>query len=178
MSSSFLRSAGVPVAAALAVLALLLVVFRLVDSSGTSSSTGTSNNAGGSTGAVTGAPGTGGNGDPGSIGAPEPPSRAPGPGTPDPDEPMSRFTSVTPRADGSSVDVRFWGGVDTCYRYSVHAREEGDTVTLRLKEESTFDGACIELAQEYDRTVRLDQPLGTRTVVDAVTRDVLLAPSP
>ena len=55
--------------------------------------------------------------------------------------------------------------------------EKGDVVTLSLGEQRTFEGACIDLAQEYDRTVPLTEPLGARRVVDALTGDLLLAPS-
>jgi len=91
---------------------------------------------------------------------------------------MSRFSSVTRGPDGRSLEVRFWGGVDTCYRYTVDADETGREVSLTLREKTTFDGACIDLAQQYDRTVRLEEDLGIREVVDAVTGEILLAPSP
>ena len=74
--------------------------------------------------------------------------------------------------------MQFWGGVEDCYRYTVRAKETRETVTLTLDEKTTFDGACIDLAQEYDRTVRLEQALGVRAVVGATTGEVLLAPSP
>ena len=93
------------------------------------------------------------------------------------DDPMTRFTDVQAGADGRSVDVTFYGGVDTCYRYEVRADESAQVVALSLSEERKGDGPCIELAQEYDRSVPLDGPLGDRRVVDAATSDVLLDPS-
>jgi hypothetical protein len=90
---------------------------------------------------------------------------------------MSQFTSVSRARDGRALDVRFWGGVEDCYRYTVLAEETARTVTLSRSEERTVDGACIELAQEYERTVPLEQPLGTRRVVDAVTGETLLGPT-
>ena len=168
MTSESLRRVGVPLAIALAVLALVLGVIRLVDPPGE-----------GVGGSVIGTPGSGGGGAPGSTGSATMPSVDPGdqPSS-DPDAPMSRFTSVTADADGTSLDVAFWGGVEDCYRYSVVARETDATVTLSLREKTTFEGACIDLAQEYKRSVGLDEPLGTRTVLDDVTAESLLAPSP
>jgi hypothetical protein len=94
------------------------------------------------------------------------------------DDPMTRFTDVRAGADGRSVDVTFYGGVDTCYRYEVRADETAQQVALSLSEQRKGDGPCIELAQEYQRSVPLDRPLGDRRVVDAATGDVLLDPSP
>lgn len=123
---------------------------------------------------LTGSPGGSGGGSPGSSGDGSPGSGS----TQAPDELMSRFTSVTRGADGRSVEVQFWGGVEDCYRYTVDAEDVGATVALTLTEEATFEGACIDLAQQYDRTVRLDAALGSRAVVDTVTGDVLLGPAP
>ena len=92
------------------------------------------------------------------------------------DDPMTRFTAVSAGADGRSVEVRFYGGVDTCYSYAVRADETGQQVALSLSEQRRGDGPCIDLAQEYERSVPLDGPLGDRRVVDAATGDVLLEP--
>jgi len=167
MTSESWRRVGVPLAVAIAVLALVLGVIRLVDPPGT-----------GVGGSVVGSPGSGGGGEPGSIGSAAPPSDPGDQPTTEPDAPMSRFTSVTANAGGTSLDVAFWGGVEDCYRYSVFARETDATVTLSLLEKTTFEGACIDLAQEYERSVDLDEPLGTRIVLDDVTGESLLAPSP
>jgi len=161
--TGMLRLVVAPVLAALVVLAVVLGVMALADPSGEGPA-GTVPGAGG------GAPGSSGSADPAA------PSTEPGGGA-DPDAPMSQFTSVTRARDGRALDVRFWGGVDDCYRYTVLAEETARTVTLSRSEERTVDGACIELAQEYERTVRLEQPLGTRRVVDAVTGETLLGPT-
>ena len=120
----------------------------------------------------TSAPGGGVPGSTGSAAPPSAPSTEPGP-----DKPMSRFTSVRRGADDSALQVRFWGGVEDCYEYAVRAEESADTVALSLSERTMFDGACIDMAQEYDRTVRLDEPLGGRRVVDADTGETLLGPT-
>jgi hypothetical protein len=73
--------------------------------------------------------------------------------------------------------VRFWGGVETCYAYSVRAEEGDRAVRLTLVERSRSDGPCIELAQQYDRTVHLREPLGDRRVVDAETGETLIGPT-
>lgn len=164
MTSRALRRAGVPLAVAFVVLALVLGVIWLVDPPGSTSG-----------GSVIGSPGSGGDGAPGSSGSAEPLPVSPSRG---PDEPMSRFSAVTPSADNRSLQVQFWGGVDDCYRYRVRADESDGTVSLSLSEERTSDGPCIELAQQYDRTVHLDEALGIRDVVDATTGETLLAPSP
>lgn len=161
--TGMLRLVVAPVLVALVVLAVVLGVMALADPSGEGPA-GTVPGAGG------GAPGSSGSADPAA------PSTEPGGGA-DPDAPMSQFTSVTRARDGRALDVRFWGGVDDCYRYTVLAEETARTVTLSRSEERTVDGACIELAQEYERTVRLEQPLGTRRVVDAVTGETLLGPT-
>ena len=92
------------------------------------------------------------------------------------DDPVTRFTRTSAGADGRSVQVTFYGGVDTCYAYVVRADETARQVALSLSEERKGDGPCIDLAQEYQRTVPLDAPLGDRRVVDAATGDVILDP--
>jgi hypothetical protein len=161
--TGMLRLVVAPVLVALVVLAVVLGVMALADPSGEGPA-GTVPGAGG------GAPGATGSADPAA------PSTEPGGGA-DPDAPMSPFSSVSRARDGRALDVRFWGGVEDCYRYTVLAEETARTVTLSRSEERTVDGACIELAQEYERTVPLEQPLGTRRVVDAVTGETLLGPT-
>jgi hypothetical protein len=172
-------------AALLVVVVAVLGVARLVDASddgddgttaGSSGSTGPSASSGsGSSGssALPGSSGSDGDGRSGQGGMAPPSAPATEPG---PDDPMTRFTRTMAGADGRSVEVTFYGGVDTCYRYAVRADESAQEVALSLREERTSDGPCIDLAQEYRRSVPLDAPLGDRQVVDAATGDVLLSP--
>lgn len=149
----------VPVAVAAAVLAVVLGVLAMTrwgDSTTTVSP--------GSPGSGGGAPGSSGTADPGAT----------QPSAPAQDEPMTRFTSVTRGPDDTTLEVSFWGGVEECYRYTVRAEESAAVVRLTLDERRTHDGPCIELAQQYDRTVPLEQPLGDRRVVDAETGETLL----
>ena len=92
-----------------------------------------------------------------------------------PSDPQSRFTSV--RAAGPALDVRFWGGVASCFGYDVRVRETPSVVRLRLVEHRV-DGAqvCPDLAMEHQLRVTLGGPLGRRTVLDAETGAVLLHP--
>ena len=120
-------------------------------------------------------PGSGssaGGGTSGSAGSALPPPAAST--EPGPDDPMTRFTSVRADASGRTLTVTFWGGVDTCYRYAVRSDETARDVSLSLAEERRGDGPCIEIAQQYERTVRLEAPLGDRQVVDAATGEVVL----
>lgn len=123
---------------------------------------------------VTVGPGSGatGGGEPGSPGSEVPGTSgtgSPAPGGPaDGGQPMSRFVAAVPSPDGTSLTATFWGGVADCFRYRVTARETEQTVELTLHEKRRGGAAvCIELAQEWTRTISLDQPLGDRTVVDA-----------
>jgi len=122
----------------------------------------------------------------GGMAPPSAPSAEPGGGSDDSDgsgagsgadDPITRFTDVRAGAGDRSVEVRFYGGVDTCYRYLVRADETAQQVALSLSEERKGDGPCIELAQKYQRSVPLDRPLGERRVVDAATGDVPLVPA-
>lgn len=119
--------------------------------------------------------GTGGSIDSGGSTGGSPGTVTPEPGVaPPPADRMTRFTSVTAAADGRSLAVTFWGGVEDCYGYQVRAEEAADVVELTLQERSRHDGPCIELAQEYTRTVALRAPLGDRPVLDAATGETLL----
>ena len=84
----------------------------------------------------------------------------------EPSASTSRFDSVAPVDGGAALRVSFYGGVDSCYSYNVVARESADQVVLRLVEKRSGE-VCIDLAQQYERTVKLAEPLGNRTVVDA-----------
>jgi hypothetical protein len=127
----------------------------------------------------------GGGTTPGSVGSavpPATPSAVPvppsaGPGEPVPD-PQSRFTAVSRGDDDRSLDVTFWGGVEACYAYDVRAEEDAQRVRIRLVERTPrSDKPCIDLAQERHATVRLQQPLGLRTVEDGDSGRVLLGPA-
>ncbi|MGC0377770.1 hypothetical protein [Streptomyces sp. SAI-229] len=67
-------------------------------------------------------------------------------------------------AEGDELTVTFTGGV--CADYEATARESGDRVTVRVTETPWPDKVCILIAKQYQRTVRLDAPLGDREVVD------------
>ena len=89
----------------------------------------------------------------------------------------SRFTAVTRSTDDRSLSVTFFGGVDTCYDYTVDAVETGATVTLSLVEHPKGQDVCVDLAQERTLTVALREPLGVRRVVDAVSGESVLGPT-
>jgi len=114
-------------------------------------------------GAVPGSPGTA---DPGTPVAPVAPSVEPSAST-------SRFDGVALVDAGAALRVSFYGGVDSCYSYDIVATESADQVTLRLAETSKGE-VCVDMAQQYERTVQLAKPLGNRTVVDADTGSQLL----
>lgn len=126
---------------------------------------GTSTGGGSSTGGSSGSAG-------GTAVAPPPPSASGDPSTPN-----GRFTSVARSSDDRSIDVTFFGGVETCYSYTVDAEETGATVTLNLREKSRGQDVCIDLAREYTINVPLAEPLGVRRVVDAVSGETLLGPT-
>nr|WP_258308295.1 hypothetical protein [Streptomyces sp. NWU339] len=68
-------------------------------------------------------------------------------------------------AEGSELTVTFTGGV--CADYEATASERGGRVAVTVTETSRPDKVCILIARQYQQTVRLDAPLGTREVVDA-----------
>jgi hypothetical protein len=177
MTSSALRRAGIPIAVALVVLAVILTVVRLTDSSdGTPAGAGAGGGVG--DGGVSGSPAPASSGTAGASPSVVPPEPGPEPRAgPNPDERMSRFVSVEPGSAGTTLDVRFWGGVDTCYEYTVRAVESERAVRLRLVERARSKGPCIELAQQYLITVHLKEPLGARRVADDATGETLLSPT-
>ncbi|MFK0253063.1 hypothetical protein [Streptomyces sp. NPDC090445] len=66
------------------------------------------------------------------------------------------------------LTVNFWGGV--CSTYALEAREEAGSVMVRITDTPNDPArACIMIAQEMTVTATLNQPLGTRKVVDATT---------
>ncbi|MGW2781002.1 hypothetical protein ACWC3X_07075 [Streptomyces populi] len=66
-------------------------------------------------------------------------------------------------ADGRNLKVYFTGGV--CADYTVSARESSGRVTVTVTEKPWKNKVCIMIAKIYERTVRLDAPLGDREVV-------------
>ena len=125
-----------------------------------------------------GSPGSGGSGGsavPSATASAVPPSAGPGEPVPDP---QSRFTAVARGDDERTLDVTFWGGVETCYAYDVRAEEDDRRVRIWLVERTPkSDKPCIDLAQERHATVRLQHPLGLRTVEDGDSGTVLLGPA-
>ncbi|MFD4612022.1 hypothetical protein ACFWOT_28920 [Streptomyces sp. NPDC058440] len=67
------------------------------------------------------------------------------------------------RTEGEELTVRFEGGV--CADYRASARESSGRVTVTVTETAWPDTVCIMIAEEYQRTVHLDRPLGDREVV-------------
>ncbi|MDG9725311.1 MULTISPECIES: hypothetical protein [unclassified Streptomyces] len=66
-------------------------------------------------------------------------------------------------AEGGELTAHFTGGV--CSDYEATAKESGGKVTVTVTETPRPEKVCILIAKEYERTVRLDEPLGDRTVV-------------
>ncbi|WP_217145525.1 hypothetical protein [Streptomyces sp. AC627_RSS907] len=103
-------------------------------------------------------------------------SPSPAPSSSSPSDPASgtedrrdvRVSGYT--AEGSELTVHFTGGV--CADYAATAKESARKVTVTVTETSQPDEVCILIAKEHERTVRLDQPLGDRTVVGSDGGDV------
>lgn len=74
-------------------------------------------------------------------------------------------------ADGSTVNVRFTGGV--CGEYSVRADESGSAVKVRVVDSAPPGGMCVAMARTFTEKVTLERPLGDRKVLDAVTGDAV-----
>ncbi|MGW6568365.1 hypothetical protein [Streptomyces sp. NPDC054975] len=91
--------------------------------------------------------------------------------TPDPGEgtaPARQIESYRVDGTGTKLSVTFWGGV--CSTYTATAEESADKVRVRVTEKPIDpDKACILIAVEVTRTVTLEQPLGSRTVVDTAS---------
>lgn len=172
MSPTLRRAVPLLVAAVvLAILGVVLGVVRPWTDPAADDSVSAGTGPGSDSPVVPPATGGGSSGSTGNASPPATPSVEPGP-----DDQQTRFTSVGLGADGATLDVAFWGGVDTCYRYTVRADEDGQAVALSLAEDRRTDGPCIDLAQEWRKSVRLDDPLGDRVVRDAATGEVVLDP--
>ncbi|MGQ4381377.1 hypothetical protein ACN6K9_005642 [Streptomyces sp. SAS_267] len=66
-------------------------------------------------------------------------------------------------ADGRDLTVSFTGGV--CADYTASASESSGKVTVTVTEKPWKNTVCIMIAKIYEKTVRLDEPLGGREVV-------------
>lgn len=102
--------------------------------------------------------------------------------SPEPSEPSDRPTAAPGprevkvdgyRAEGSELTVTFTGGV--CADYDVKASEKGDEVTVSVTSTPWPDKICVMIAKQFQETVRLDEPLGDRAVVNADGKAVPLA---
>ncbi|MFE0512879.1 hypothetical protein [Streptomyces sp. NPDC058964] len=76
-------------------------------------------------------------------------------------------------ADGKELTVSFTGGV--CADYTASADEGSDRVTVTVTEKPWPNKICILIAKQYERTVQLDEPLGTRKVVGPDGREIAKA---
>ncbi|MFR9797187.1 hypothetical protein ACL02U_14945 [Streptomyces sp. MS06] len=110
--------------------------------------------------------------DPDFLTSPAPSGTPSAPPSPRPTGPGDRPTGSPTRRDvpvdgytatGSELTVAFTGGV--CADYAVTARESAQQVTVKVTATTRPGEVCILLAKVFHRTVRLDQPLGGRTVV-------------
>jgi hypothetical protein len=80
------------------------------------------------------------------------------------------FEGATPIGDGTTLRVRFWGGVAPCFvlgRAELEERADAVTVTLYAGSDPLHpDTACIEIALLMATDLRLAAPLGGRPVRD------------
>ena len=83
------------------------------------------------------------------------------------------FDTATIGDDDRTLTITFWSGVEPCYVLDrVDLAYGADTVTVTLfqgSDTSAVDVACIDIALLKQVTVRLDQPLAGRTLVDGAT---------
>ncbi|MFF2849519.1 hypothetical protein ACFVT5_24760 [Streptomyces sp. NPDC058001] len=108
--------------------------------------------------------------DPAYLAAPKTPATPQEPAKPA--EPPSgngdTVTSTVPvdwyTVSGSELTLHFTAGV--CSTYEASASASGDQVTVKVTGTSEKDAICVAMAVMEKRTVRLDAPLGDRTVVD------------
>jgi hypothetical protein len=80
------------------------------------------------------------------------------------------FEGATPIGDGTTLRVRFWGGVAPCFALGpAEVLERPDAVTVTLfagSDPAQLDAVCIEIALWMATDVRLSAPLGGRPVRD------------
>ncbi|OON77737.1 hypothetical protein B1H18_18345 [Streptomyces tsukubensis] len=114
--------------------------------------------------------------DPGLIGSGGARQQPGGPGRAGPeDAPRAGTTKRNVRVDsyhrdGGGLTVGFSGGV--CSTYTAVADETPKRVRVSVTEHGERGRACVMMAKEFRRTVRLDAPLGERKVVDRDGRAV------
>jgi hypothetical protein len=96
-------------------------------------------------------------------------------------EPTPGMADVRPRpfdgakvgADGTTISIDFWSGVEPCSVLDhVDIAYGADTVTITLFEghdPSAGDVACIDIAMLKRVVITLDQPLGDRAIVDGAS---------
>lgn len=87
------------------------------------------------------------------------------PGTGPSTEPEKQIESYS--VQGKELTVRFYGGV--CSTYTATADPSSSKVTVRVTGKQKPNVKCVLMAKEMQRTITLDEPLGDRAVVDAVS---------
>ncbi|MDB1089928.1 hypothetical protein PJ985_20430 [Streptomyces sp. ACA25] len=118
---------------------------------------------GGHPGAGAAEPGSPGQVEPAPPLEPLPPDAPGGPG--DVPDLTDAGMSVDAYGPGDRVlTLHFWGGV--CDEYAGAAEESGDTVRLRTETVGGTDDVCIMIAERTSVRVKLDAPVGDRTLVD------------
>ncbi|WP_283139801.1 hypothetical protein [Rhizohabitans arisaemae] len=81
-----------------------------------------------------------------------------------------RWTSAVPVGDGRTLRVTWTSGVEPCYTLDrVNVVEDDRTVEVTVwegQDSRVQNVACIDIAVAKTTTIRLDAPLGNRTVID------------
>ncbi|MFF4544178.1 hypothetical protein ACFY1J_08010 [Streptomyces sp. NPDC001406] len=75
-------------------------------------------------------------------------------------------------AGDKELTVSFMGGV--CADYTASADESADRVTVTVTEKPWPNKICIMIAKQFQQTVQLDEPLGTRKVVGSDGQEIPL----
>ncbi|MEO3811288.1 hypothetical protein ABGB17_20025 [Sphaerisporangium sp. B11E5] len=78
------------------------------------------------------------------------------------------FERAEPSADGRSLKVYWWSGVEPCHVLDrVEVKEAAGSVTVTLFEgPSEPDAICVQIAVHKVTTVQLKAPLDARRIVD------------
>ncbi|GGJ96828.1 membrane protein [Streptomyces camponoticapitis] len=74
-------------------------------------------------------------------------------------------------AEGSTLSVRFVGGM--CGKYTLRANETASTVEVDIVDTAPPGLMCIAVAKRFTEKVTLDRPLGDREVLNAITGDAV-----